>query len=57
MAFLIVTIWMVTWTPYAVIAALQELGYGDVVHAKVAVFALITAKVSAIINTFVYGLR
>ena len=57
MALLIIGVWLVTWTPYAVIALMQEFGAGAYISPRVSLGALMLAKVSAIVNTFIYGLR
>jgi hypothetical protein len=57
MALLLVGIWVVTWTPYSATAALQLLGYADLVPPQVHMAALVLAKCSAVVNAFVYGLR
>ena len=57
MALLIISVWIVTWTPYAVTALMQELGYGDLIGPNISMAALTLAKCSAILNTFIYGLR
>ena len=57
MALVIIGIWVLTWTPYAMIAIMQMLGFGDIISPGISLMALILAKCSSIVNTFVYGLR
>ncbi len=57
MALTVVLIWVVTWTPYALTALMQLLGWGHLIGPDMALAAVFSAKVSAIVNTFVYGLR
>ncbi|TRY79117.1 hypothetical protein TCAL_09904 [Tigriopus californicus] len=57
MALFIIGVWIVTWTPYAVIAMLQEHGLGYWISPGISLTALTLAKCSSIVNTFIYGLR
>ena len=57
MVLVIIGIWLLTWTPYTVIALAQLLGYGESVSPRMSLGALMLAKGSSIVNTFVYGLR
>jgi hypothetical protein len=53
----IIGIWIVAWTPAAIVAFLQLIGYGGHVSHPLSLAALLMIKTSSVINSFVYGLR
>jgi len=57
MALLLVSIWVLTWTPYAAAALMNILGRPDFFPPQMHLAALLLAKASAVINAVVYGLR
>jgi len=55
--FFIIIIWTGAWTPSAIVAILQLFGYGEHINHGLSIAALLSIKVSSIINMFFYGLR
>ena len=53
----IVIIWLLGWTPFAVVALIQLLGYGQYVSKYVSLMCMIVCKSSSVINAYTYGMR
>ena len=53
----IVIIWLLGWTPFAIVALIQLLGYGHHVSKYVSLMCMIVCKSSSVINAYTYGMR
>ena len=53
----IVVIWLLGWTPFAVVALLQLLGYGEHVSKYISLMCMVVCKSSSVINAYIYGMR
>ena len=53
----IILIWFIGWTPFAFVAITQLLGYGTKISKLVSVFAMISCKLSSVMNAYIYGMR
>jgi hypothetical protein len=54
---MLIIIWFVGWTPFAVVSSIQLLGYGKYINKNINVSAMMFCKVSSILNIGMYGMR
>lgn len=55
-AAMLISLWLVSWTPYAVIALMGAFGYGDMIDPSWSMIPALTAKTAATLDPWVYSL-
>ena len=53
----LILVWILGWTPFAIIALAQLLGYGSQVSKYFSLMAMIFCKSSSVVNAYFYGMR
>jgi hypothetical protein len=53
----LIIIWVVGWTPFAVVSSIQMMGYGKYINKNINVLSMMFCKVSSILNVGMYGMR
>ena len=54
---IIIVIWICGWTPFAIFAFMQLIGYGHSVSQNVNLLAMLICKSCSVINACLYGMR
>jgi hypothetical protein len=57
MVFVLLGLWAVAWTPYAVLACWNMLLRGEGLQPHLAVVPVVLCKLSGTLNGFIYGVR
>lgn len=52
----LIGLWLISWTPYAVIALLGAFNRADLIHPSWSMIPALTAKIAALLDPFVYSL-
>ena len=50
-------LWLLGWTPFALIALVQLNGYGLKISKYISLAAMMFCKTSSVVNAFIYGMR
>ena len=53
----IIIIWILGWTPYAFVAFMQLIGYGNAISKYFSLFSMLICKSSSVLNAYIYGMR
>ena len=54
---IIIGIWIIGWTPLAVLTAMQLFGYGLYINKIFPMSAMVLCKISSVLNCGIYGMR